>query len=70
VDDPERDPLDEDDDLHSALAIKPEGWSLRSSETGEEVPVSREEMAGLLAAGRRMRVGLGPETPEYDPGTD
>jgi hypothetical protein len=64
---PEHEPLDENDTLHDALATKPTGWSLRDSESGEEIESSREEIAQLLAAGRRMRAGLPPEGLEFYP---
>lgn len=50
----EHDPLDEHDDLYSALAAREGLWSLRNSETGEEVLVSRAEIAQLLADRRRL----------------
>jgi hypothetical protein len=55
------DPLDADDDVYSALALSPDGWVLRDSQTGEEYPVSREELARLLADRRRMLAGYDPE---------
>jgi hypothetical protein len=71
VDAREHDPLDDQDDLYDTLAIKLTGWTLRSSEDGEEVPASREEIAKLLADGRRMNEGLSPEGLEFYPsGTD
>ena len=51
---PEHDPLDASDDLYDALAVGEGSWSLRDSETGEEVPVSREDLARLLAERRRL----------------
>jgi hypothetical protein len=60
-DEPERDPVDAADDLYSALAVSLDGWTLRDSQTGEEHPVSRAQLAQFLADCRRMRATEGPE---------
>jgi hypothetical protein len=67
VDAPEHDPLDDQDDIYSALSLQPEGWTLRSSEDGAEVPVSRDQVAQLLRDCKRMSAGLAPEGPEFYP---
>lgn len=47
------DPLDDQDDLYSALATGAGTWTLRDSRTGETVPVTREQLGQLLADNRR-----------------
>ena len=48
------DPLDEYDDIYDALAVGEGEWCLRDSDTGEEIPVTRQQLAQLLADRRRV----------------
>jgi hypothetical protein len=48
-------PLDVEDDLYDPLAVREGPWAPRSSEPGEEFRVTREQLAELLADGRRQR---------------
>ena len=50
----DRDPLDERDTIYDALAVSEGPWYLRDSDTGEEVPITREQLAQLLADRHRM----------------
>jgi hypothetical protein len=57
------DPLDpETDTIYDALSVCEGPWILRDSETGEEVAVTRGQLAQLLADCRRMAEGDNPLT--------
>lgn len=51
---PERDPLDGRDTIFDALAVREGPWYLRDSDTGEMIPVTREQLAQLLADRHRL----------------
>lgn len=50
-----RDPIDADDDLYSALAARQGPWFLRDGANGDLIPVTREQLAQLLADRHRQR---------------
>jgi len=47
------DPIDADDDLYSALAAREGPWFMQG-EDGELIPISREQIAAMLAWRRRL----------------
>ncbi|MGZ4254811.1 MAG: hypothetical protein ACXVS6_22680 [Solirubrobacteraceae bacterium] len=54
---PEHDPVDEDDDLYSALAAHEGPWVIGDPDDGEMLPISREQIAQALAWRRRLANG-------------
>lgn len=50
----EHDPIDEDDDLYSALAVHPGPWLIGDPGDGEMLPISRDQIAAALAWRRRL----------------
>ena len=48
------DPLDEDDDLYSALAVLQGPWLIGDPDEGEMLPISRKQIAEALAWRRRV----------------
>lgn len=52
--DREHAPLDEQDTIYDALAVREGPWYLRDSDTGDMIPVTREQLAQLLADRHRL----------------
>lgn len=50
----EHDPPDDRDTIFDALAVRAGPWYLRDGDTGEMIPVTREQLAQLLADRHRL----------------